>query len=187
MRYLILAAMTAAALGVEPAAEVTLTSVRRVHVDRLGGGETASHLRDMLIAALHRTGLFVVTENPETADAYLRGSAEDLIFTEVTQTSDGISGRDQIGVGSTSSRSTSGRFTGSVSVSDREATRSQHRKHEAAAAVRLVAKNGDVLWSTTQESLGAKFRGASADVADKITRQLTRDVERLRNGRAALK
>jgi len=35
-----------------------------------------------------------------------------------------------------------------------------------------VNKDGDVIWSTTQESLGGRFRGASADVADKITRQL---------------
>ncbi|HOL69926.1 MAG TPA: hypothetical protein PKW45_00665, partial [Bryobacteraceae bacterium] len=41
-----------------------------------------------------------------------------------------------------------------------------------------VLKEGDVIWSTTQESLGGKFRGASADVADKITRQLRADYER---------
>jgi hypothetical protein len=37
-----------------------------------------------------------------------------------------------------------------------------------------------VLWSTTQESPGAKFRGAGADVAAKIARQLTLDVDRAR-------
>ena len=52
------------------------------------------------------------------------------------------------------------------------------RRHEAIAAVRLVNKDGDVIWATTQESLGAKFRGASADVADKITRALLADIER---------
>jgi len=46
--------------------------------------------------------------------------------------------------------------------------------------VRLVNKDGDVIWSTTQESNGAKFRGASADVADKITRQLVSDCEKVR-------
>ena len=66
-----------------------------------------------------------------------------------------------------------------VTVGEQESTRIAERKHEATAAVRLVSKDGDVLWSTTQESLGAKFRGASADVADKITRQL---LQRLRNG-----
>ena len=44
--------------------------------------------------------------------------------------------------------------------------------------MRLVNKEGDVIWSTTQESLGAKFRGASADVAEKITAQLKDDFEK---------
>jgi hypothetical protein len=39
-----------------------------------------------------------------------------------------------------------------------------------------------VIWSTTQESSGAKFRGASADVADKITKQLEADYDRIRAG-----
>jgi hypothetical protein len=65
-------------------------------------------------------------------------------------------------------------------VSDSESVRIQERKHEASASVRIVARDGDVLWSTTQESQGAKFRSASADVADKITRQLLADLERIR-------
>jgi hypothetical protein len=46
------------------------------------------------------------------------------------------------------------------------------------AAVRLVNKDGDVIWSTTQESLGGKFRGSSADVADRITKKLLEDYDR---------
>jgi hypothetical protein len=45
------------------------------------------------------------------------------------------------------------------------------------AAVRLVNKDGDVIWFTTQESLGAKFRGARSDVAEKITAKLKEDFE----------
>jgi len=37
-----------------------------------------------------------------------------------------------------------------------------------------------VIWSTTQESNGAKFHGASADVAEKIARQLAADVEKVK-------
>jgi len=44
--------------------------------------------------------------------------------------------------------------------------------------VRLVNKEGDLIWATTQESNGAKFRGSSADVADKITRKLLEDLDR---------
>ena len=68
----------------------------------------------------------------------------------------------------------------SAGVGENESTNIHERKHEAMATVRLVNKDGDVMWSTTQESNGAKFRGASADVADKITKQLTADMERLR-------
>jgi hypothetical protein len=65
-------------------------------------------------------------------------------------------------------------------VGETESERSLERRHEAIAAVRLVNKEGDVIWSTTQESLGAKFRGASADVADKITAKLKEDFEKAR-------
>ena len=67
-----------------------------------------------------------------------------------------------------------------MGVGDHESLSLRERKHEALATVRLVNKEGDVIWSTTQESNGAKFRGASADVADKITRQLVTDYQRLR-------
>jgi hypothetical protein len=65
-------------------------------------------------------------------------------------------------------------------LGENESSSVKERKHEAMASVRLVNKEGDVVWSTTQESTGAKFRGATADVADKITRQLLGDVERLK-------
>ena len=65
-------------------------------------------------------------------------------------------------------------------MGENESDHSADRRHEAIAAVRLVNKDGDVIWSTTQESLGAKFRGASADVADKITARLKEDFEKAR-------
>jgi hypothetical protein len=170
--------LTLPILAVEPAPNTQLLAIRRIHVERLSGGDMANHLRGMLIAALQRTGLYTLTEDASSADAVLRGSAEDLVFSESSSYADGISAREQIGVGSASTRSGSGRLNAGASVSDRESSRSIRRRHEAAAAVRLIAKNGDVIWSTTQESLGAKFRGASADVAAKIAGQLLQDHER---------
>jgi hypothetical protein len=67
-----------------------------------------------------------------------------------------------------------------MGVGDNESLSTKDRKHEALATVRLVNKDGDVVWSTTQESTGAKFHGASADVAEKIARQLAADVEKVR-------
>lgn len=168
----------------EPAAQ--LLKIKRIHVERLGGGETAEQIRDMIISSLQRTGLFLLTDNPERADAFLRGSAEDLIYTDVYQSSDSVDARGSVTLGTP--RTSTGRYTGgrgvsaSASAGENESSRIQERKHEAAAAVRLVDKDGDVIWSTIQESRGAKFRGASADVADKITRQLVADYERVRKG-----
>ena len=36
----------------------------------------------MLIGSLHRTGLFLVVEDEERADAFVRGAAEDLIYSD---------------------------------------------------------------------------------------------------------
>ena len=168
--------------------------VKRVYVDKLTGGETAAQMRDLLISSLQGAKLFVLTENTERADAFLRGAAEDLVYTDNFQSSEGVNAH--VGDSDHSSDSSGTRFNGgggsvsrsvgrslSAGVGENESSNIHERKHEALATVRLVNKDGDVMWSTTQESNGAKFRGASADVADKITKQLTADLERLRQKR----
>ena len=156
-----------------------LRTVRRVFVDRLTGGETAAQMHDILLASLDGAKLFILTENPDRADATLRGAAEDLVFTEVHTSSDSVNGHSNFGAGNRGSRYGSGLY-GGLGMGENESEHSAERRHEAVAAVRLVNKDGDVIWSTTQESLGAKFRGASADVADKITAKLKEDFERAR-------
>ena len=159
-----------------------LTAVRRVFVDRLTGGETAAQMRDILISSLAASKLFVLTEKEERADAVLRGAAEDLVFTETHQSSDGINAHmslsNRTGAGNYGKGSAAG-----LGIGENESDHSAERRHEALAAVRLVNKEGDVIWSTTQESLGARFHGASADVAEKITSQLKEDFERASRAR----
>ena len=168
-----------------------LLTVKRVYVDKLTGGETAAQMRELLITSLQGSKLFILTENQERADAIVRGGAEDLIFTDAFSSSEGVNMRGSLG--NSSGSSTGSRYnSASSSVSDRssrslslglgenESMNIKERKHEALATVRMVNKDGDVIWSTTQESTGAKFRGASADVAEKITRQLVTDYDRLR-------
>ena len=158
--------------------EKQFRQVKRLYIDKFGGAEGAAQIRDMVIASLQKTGLFVITENPDKSDAVMRGSAEDLVFTDTFQSAESVGARANLGVGrGNSSRSRDTAALGS-GVSESESTRIQERKHEAAASVRIVSRDGDVLWSTTQESQGAKFRSASADVADKITRQLSAHVQK---------
>lgn len=166
------------ATTIEEAGLRQLLHIRRLYVDRLTGGETAAQMRDMLVSSLEGAKIFVITENQERADAFLRGAAEDLVFTDAHYSSEGINARTNMGL-SRGGRTGGGESTyGGLGVGENSTSHIEERKHEAVAAVRLVNKDGDVIWSTTQESLGGKFRRASTDVADRITRKLVEDYER---------
>jgi hypothetical protein len=180
--------------GITPALQETtieenslrqLLSIRRIYVDRLTGGETAAQMRDLLVSSLEGTKLFVLTDNQERADAILRGGSEDLVFTDVHSSSEGINARANIGTGRNARTTNSQSANAGFGVGENETSRIQERKHESVAAVRLVNKDGDVIWSTTQESQGGKFRRASTDVADRITKKLVEDYERAKKLRSS--
>ena len=173
--------------AVEPAAvkntepPATLLTVQRVYVDHLGTALGADELRDILMSTLMRDRLFALTENEDRADAFLRGTAMDVIFTEEHDSSDSISGHIQTSISNGGSYAVRGSSRGaSASIGEHESVSGNERRHQAMAAVRLVNREGDVLWATTQESGGAKFRGATADVADKVARSLAEDVRQAR-------
>ena len=167
----------------------TLLEVKRVYVAQLTGGAQADALRELIIASLDGTKLFVLTDNPDRADAILKGAADDHAFTDTFDSDESINGHENGGKygsgSSSSSRVGSGGYVG-LSVGENESHHIKERKHEAYASVRLCNHDGDVLWSTTQESNGAKFHGASADVATKIARQLSLDIEKAKRGAAPL-
>ena len=163
-----------------------LFSVKRVYVDQLTGGVQADAVRELIISSLDSTKLFVITDNPDRADAVLKGAADDRTFTDTFDSNESLSTRGSGGKSSSgSSSSRSGGLYGGLAVGENESHHIAERKHEAYAAVRLCNKDGDVLWSTTQESSGAKFHGASADVAAKVARQLVMDFDRARRSAAA--
>jgi hypothetical protein len=186
---LILLLAPAAALAEEDLLPQLLT-VKRVYVDRLTGGETAAQMRDLIIASLQNSKLFILTENPDRADAFVHGAAEDLIYTDDFQSSDSVDIRGGVSAASHDASYRTGPSAESpgngeshsitLGAGEHDSTNIKERKHEALATVRLVNKDGDVIWSTTQESNGAKFRGASADVAEKITHQLTTEYDKLK-------
>jgi hypothetical protein len=166
-----------AAQSIEETGLRQLLTLKRVFVDRLTGGETAAQMRDIIIGSLEESKLFILTENQEKADAVLRGAAEDLVYTDTHSSSDGVNAKLNVG----SSRGASGYRadqSGGLGFGENESDHSTQRRHEALATVRLTNKEGDVIWATTQESLGAKYHGASADVADKIAARLKDDFEK---------
>jgi hypothetical protein len=189
MGKLLLAAITAAILaapqtpgdpdGLERRQFEQLLKLRRVYVDRLGSESNSVQFRDLIIAALERSRLFLVTEDETQADAYLRGSAEDLMFTEVRSSRDGLQAR-AAGASSRREGSESEAASASLTVGETEQRYSRELRREATAALRLVARNGDVLWSTTQESAGGKYKGSSRDVAERVVKDLAAAYARAR-------
>lgn len=167
--------------GAEP--DQPLAGVKRIYVDELFGGPAAKQMRDLLMSGLQGAKLWIITENAERADAFLRGSADNMIYNEIFDTRDGISVRASVsskdgGISSSERRDRAA----SAGISDNEASRGVERKYEAITTVRLVNRDGDLIWSTTKESRGAKFRGSAADVTDKVVQQLVTDFEFARQG-----
>jgi hypothetical protein len=181
---LLLLAFPRLAAAIEPPGPPSLASVNRIYIEALGGGHDSDRMRDMIIAALQNSKLFLITDNVDRADASLRGSSDDKIFTDEHSSSDSIGIHANAGGGSSANNATgigtSSRQNAGAGVSDSESSHSEERRHEASASIRLIDVRGDVIWSTTQESSGGKFRGAMADVADKIARQLVDDTRKAR-------
>lgn len=165
----------------DPEEEATqqLVKVRRIYISILTGGDAALQIRDLLITSLQNSKQFIITEDEDKADAVLKGSGDDQVFTDLFQSSDNINAHTQFGIGQSAgtrnSTSSSSNHSGGLSIGENESRRTEERKHEAIVTVRLVNKDDDVVWSATAESFGGKFLGASADVADKIAKRLVTD------------
>lgn len=169
-----------------------LSRVRRIFVESFGNDPISQQMQAMVIASLTESNRFIVTEDKSKADAILKGVATEKTSDElhaygsgtaVGTAHGGVHGAASGHNGSFSS-SVSGGFAGAQSAISDSSVNTENVDH-AHAAVRLVNSDGDVIWTTTQESKGAKFRGASADVADKIVKQLSRDADKSNRAPAA--
>jgi curli biogenesis system outer membrane secretion channel CsgG len=163
-----------------------LLKVKRIYVESFGDDVISKELQSMIVSSLVATKRFKVTENRERADAILKGvalerSSQELhAYGESTAVGGaGGGGHSEIsGSGGTISGSSSGGFV-ARHMGTSDSSVNTETINEARVAVRLVNSEGDVIWTCTQESKGAKYKGASADVADKCVKQLLRDVEKL--------
>lgn len=169
-----------------------LLKVKRIYVDSFGEDPVSKELQSMIVSSLVATKRFKVTENRERADAVLKGAALERTSQELhaygESTSVGgaagsshgeLSGSVVNGNGSISGSSGGGFVARHMGASDSSVN--TETVSEAKVAIRLINTEGDVIWTTTQESKGGKYKGASADVADQCVKQLLRDVARLEN------
>lgn len=164
-----------------------LVKVKRIYVDSFGDDPISKEMQSMIVTALVNSKRFVVTENRQRADAVLKGAAlektsqELHAYGESTAVgsahgahSGSISGSTVNGTGSVYGSSSGGFSAHHAATSD--SSTNTETIDRARVAIRLVNADGDVIWTTTQESQGAKYKGASADAADLCVKQLMRDV-----------
>lgn len=169
----------------DPAA---LLKVKRIYVDSFGDDIISKELQSMIVSALVDSKRFKVTENKERADAILKGVALEKTSQELHAYGEGTSvgaagggGHAEVGPGGGSANS--GFIARHMGISDSAV----HTEtiNDARVAIRLVTPDGDVIWTSTQESKGAKYKGSSADVADQCVKDLLRTVEKLERANAA--
>ena len=172
-----------------PCAPVVLSSkalsqVKRIYVESFGDDLISKDMQAMVVESLTNSKVFAVTENRDKADAILKGSTLEKTSQEAHSYSDSTavgtvhgssSGSLYGSVPGTISGSSSANVSG-TRMADDTSTSSVTTANDARASVRLVNSDGDVIWATTQESKGAKYKGASADVASKIVKQLIWDI-----------
>jgi len=173
-------------------AELTdkLLKAKRIYLDSFGEDPINKALQAMVLDAIRASKRFIVTENKEKADLILRGAALEKTTQEAHALGSGTSVATAAGGHSASISGTSTPVGGSISGSSsggfvarqmgiEDSQASVETINDARVAVRLVSSDGDVVWSTTQESKGGKYKGAMADAADKIVKQLLRDLDKL--------
>jgi len=158
-------------------------AVKRVYVQSFGDDLISKEMQAMVVDSLTKSKRFAVTEDKDKADAILKGSTLEKTSQESHSYSDGTavgtlhgysSGDLNGAIPGTISGSSSAAVAG-TSMADSTSTSSVTTTNDARASVRLVNTDADVIWTTTQESMGAKYKGASADVAYKIVKQLIWD------------
>lgn len=162
--------------------QAALLEVKRVCVATLSGDEKfAKQVQEMLISSLFAAKRLRVTENCERADGILKGTATENKEVVSRLEDEGIGFGKKV-AGASGSWNQSG---GSVSAAGAgasgiagETLASSSVKNNTNLALRLVDKDGDVIWATTQESTGSKIRGPAADLADRAVKQLIRDLDK---------
>jgi hypothetical protein len=167
--------------AVEPAANPRLAQVKRICVQNFGDDALGVQAREMVIARLFESKRFSLTENCDKADFVMKGAVTERNDRAFREESEGI------GFGASASASESSgagvnrtgtSASGSARADARETLASSENKQHAAVTMRLVDKDGEILWAASLESTGGKTKGAIGDAAESAVRKFLRDLER---------
>jgi hypothetical protein len=161
-----------------PAAVDSLPAIKRVCVDKITGEAlVASASREILLANLFAGKRFMLMENCDKADATLKGAVLSATEKRVRGESESI-GFGQAGGAARANRDSASAAFGASSGSNGESLFSSESRTQASVVLRLVDREGVVIWATTQESAGGKAKAAIPDALDRAVKQLFRDVDK---------
>ena len=154
-----------------PTVDPRLLQAKRVCIGEFGKDVLGVQAREMIIAPLFDarrddgSKRYILIDADECkdveADLTLKGSITEQREQTHRSESEGVS------------------FNGrGASGSGHENLSSSETKVHAVVTLRLVNKEGQVLWAISHESTGGKTKGAIGDAADRAARRLLRDIER---------
>ncbi len=160
-----------------PTVDPRLLQVKRVCIGEFGRDVLGVQAREMIIATLFESKRFILTDADDCkeieADFTLKGSVAEQREQVHRSESEGVS----FGARASSSDRVSS-SSGGMQGAGHESLSSSEIKEHAVVTLRLVNKEGEVLWAISHESTGGKTKGAIGDAADRAARRLLRDIER---------
>ncbi len=173
----------------EAAVDQRLVSVKRVCIQRMGEDALGVQVQEMVIARLFESRRFSLTENCDNADYAVKGTITERSDRVSRSESESIGFGERVAASDSSWTAGAGGRSNSASASVRGAA-SEHLassdvKVQAAVTLRVVDKDGEILWATSQESTGGKTKGAIGDAAERAVRKLLRDIGRAEQAAAA--
>ena len=134
-----------------------LSQIKRVCVQNFGSDVLGQQVQEIVIAKLFESKQFSLTEDCSRADYVLKGSVTERTSQLPRSESEGFS---------------------AGSGSAHESLSSSETKTQAVVTLRIVDKEGEIIWATIQESPIGKSKGAVTLAAEQAVRKLLRDKER---------
>jgi len=159
---------------VEPAVDLRILQVKRICFKDFGDDALGRQLKEMVIAKLFEAKRFSLTEKCVRDEFQLLGSVTERNEHTSRSESEGVGfggvagARVDVGTGAVAG----------VTGNAHESLSSSEVKQSAVVTLRIVDKDGEILWAISQESTGGKTKGAIGDAAERAIRQLLRDIER---------
>jgi hypothetical protein len=160
----------------EPQIDPRILEVKRICVD-FGDDALGRQVKEMVIAKLFEARRFSLTEKCEPPDftgSKLRGSVSERADHTYRSESEGVGFG---GVAGARADFGTGAVAG-VTGNAHESLSSSEVKQSAVVTLRIVDKDGEIIWAISQESTGGKTKGAIGDAAERAIRRLLRDIER---------